>query len=144
MDARALADTNVLVYLFDADSPKKRAVARAIIDDHVRRGTLAVSAQVLGEFYVTVTRKFGRKMTASAARAALQGFAELPFLPVEAGTVLAAARRAQAHVLSFWDALLIETALAGGCAEILTEDLQDGRDFDGLKIRDPFRSARGP
>lgn len=143
MDDHALADTNVLVYLFDGDSPAKRAVARVLVDEHVRRGTLAVSAQVLGEFYVTVTRKFGKKMTPNSVREALRELGRLPFVSVDAGTVLAAATLSQDHTLSFWDALLVETAREGGCDELLTEDLQDGRDFDGVRIRNPFLRAEG-
>ena len=48
-------DTNVLVYLFDADAPEKQACARENLCDE--RDRLVVSVQVLGEFYVTVTRK---------------------------------------------------------------------------------------
>ena len=48
-------DTNVLVYLFDADSSKKQARARDLLREE--RDRLIVSVQVLGEFFVTVTRK---------------------------------------------------------------------------------------
>jgi predicted nucleic acid-binding protein len=39
---------------------------------------------------------------------------------------------------SFWDALIIEAALAGGAERLLTEDLQDGQVIDGLRIENPF------
>ena len=45
------------------------------------------------------------------------------------------------HQISFWDALLVHPARHVGCTTLLTEDLQDGRRFDGLVVRNPFRSS---
>jgi len=40
--------------------------------------------------------------------------------------------------ISFWDALIVVAAQAGGCEEIWTEDLQDGQVFEGVKVVNPF------
>ncbi|HXV64692.1 MAG TPA: hypothetical protein VEK15_28600 [Vicinamibacteria bacterium] len=40
--------------------------------------------------------------------------------------------------ISYWDAAVIEAARALGCAEILSEDLSDGQDYDGVVVRNPF------
>jgi predicted nucleic acid-binding protein len=140
MSDRALVDTNVFVYMFDADAPAKRETARALVDVDARRGSLVVSAQVLGEFYVVVTKKLAKPLSAAHAEQAVRGLAAIPLLPIDADTVLAAVGRSRADKLSYWDALLVETARAGKCDELITEDLQDGRDFDGVRIRDPFRT----
>ena len=139
MSDRSLVDTNVFVYMFDADAPKKRAIARELVDGGARRGTLVLSAQVLGEFYVTVTQKLAKPLAPADAARAVKNLAALPLLPVDAGAVIAAVARSQSDKIAYWDALLVETARAGGCAELLTEDLQDGRDFDGLHVVNPFR-----
>lgn len=141
MNPRILVDTSVLVYLFDGDAPDKREVARQVVDEHVRRGSLRVSAQVLGEFYVTVTRKFARQLSAAAVRDAMRDLAHLPFVAIDGETVLAAVAGSQEHTLSFWDALIVETARVGGCEVVLTEDMQDGREFGAVTIRNPFRGA---
>lgn len=44
------------------------------------------------------------------------------------------------HGLSFWDALVVRAAKQAGCGVLLTEDLQDGREIDGVRIVDPFRN----
>jgi predicted nucleic acid-binding protein len=62
-------DTNVLVYAFDDDAPDKRKTARRLLDD--KADQLVLSAQVLGEFYVTVTRKLARPLPANRAVEAL-------------------------------------------------------------------------
>lgn len=135
----AFIDTNVLVYMFDGDDTAKRDVARHLYRDRAPGGTLVLSAQILGEFYVTVTRKLARPLDAALAAEVVRDLSALPFVSVSAATVAAAVARSRSDTLSYGDALLVETARAGGCSEILTEDLQDGRDFDGVRITNPFR-----
>jgi predicted nucleic acid-binding protein len=41
--------------------------------------------------------------------------------------------------ISYWDAAIVEAAREAGCLTILTEDLQDGMDFGGVRVSNPFR-----
>lgn len=59
-------------------------------------------------------------------------------IPVDSPMILGAARRARTHTLSFWDALIVEGALAAGASRLWTEDLQAGRRFGELEIVNPF------
>ena len=68
-DDLRFVDTNVLVYLFDGDSPAKQEVARRTLKD--RPEYLVLSIQVLGEFYVSVTRKLAKPLAPDAARKAV-------------------------------------------------------------------------
>ena len=54
---RTFVDTNVLVYLFDSEEPQKQRRARELVGTLAREGALALSTQVLSEFFVTVTRR---------------------------------------------------------------------------------------
>ena len=56
MTDRVFVDSNVWIYAVDADEPVKQPRARAVLDPPTS-DTLVTSAQVLGEFYVTITRK---------------------------------------------------------------------------------------
>jgi hypothetical protein len=47
------------------------------------------------------------------------------------------------HRLSWWDSLVVGAAQLQGCALLLTEDLQDGRLYDGMTVRSPFALAPG-
>ena len=58
---RAFLDTNVLVYLFDHDEPAKTRRARELLAQ-AKPGELVLSAQVLSEFFVVVTRKLKRPL----------------------------------------------------------------------------------
>jgi predicted nucleic acid-binding protein len=137
MPVRTFLDTNVLVYAFDHDSGDKRLRARDMLAD---RGAndFVISAQVLGEFFVTVTRKLARPLTAQAAARAVDELGSLPVVRIDTVLVRAAIDTSQRAQLSYWDALIVEAAASAGCARILTEDLADGTSIRGVRIEDPF------
>lgn len=134
-------DTNVLVYLFDADSPRKQARARFLLSEVA--DSAIVSTQVLGEFHVAVTRKLARPLAFEQAQAAVEALCELRVRPIHEGLVRAAIRRSQASRLSYWDALIVETAMEAEAAVLLTEDMQDGQEFDGMRVANPFLQSVG-
>ncbi len=142
MSDRVFLDTNVLVYLFDADEPGKRAVAARLLEEHGEQA--ALSTQVLQEFYVAVTRKLGKPLNEAEAEAAVRHLAALDVVVVDTGIILAAVQLSRRHRIAFRDALIVEAALSRGCTTLLSEDMQDGRRFDTLTVANPFRSASSP
>ncbi len=139
MASRTFFDTNVLVYLFDADSPDKQARAREALQQALEHGAAVISTQVLQEFLVTVTRKLARPLPAAEAETALRRLMELPVVQVDSDLILAAAVSGRRDRISFWDALILAAASTAGCDEVLSEDLQHGRSFGRLRIVNPFR-----
>ena len=139
MASRTFFDTNVLVYLFDADSPEKQSRARKALEQALERGTVVISTQVLQEFFVTVTRKLARPLPAGEAEAALRSLMELSVIQLDPDLILAAAVGCRRDRISFWDALILAAASAAGCQEVLSEDLQHGRSFGQLRIANPLR-----
>ncbi len=137
---RAFLDTNVLVYLFDVDAPDKQEQARALLQAEVANGRAVLSTQVLQEFYVAVTRKLARPLDALTAEAALRCLAELPVTPVNSALVLRAAQRSRTDNRSFWDSLIVETAVQSGAKVLYSEDLQHGRVVEGMQIVNPFQA----
>ena len=131
-------DTNVLVYMFDADTPDKQKQARSLFKTHTEAGDILLSTQVLQEFYVTVTRNLARPLNAAQAAGTLAALAELPCVSIDNQLVLAAVRRSQASKLSFWDGLIVESALHGGAAVLYSEDMQHGQKLGSLRIENPF------
>lgn len=140
MTARCFVDTNVWVYAVDADEPAKQAQARAVLQPS-GDNALVLSAQVLGEFYVTVTRKFGRRVSEDAAWSMVERMRHLPVVPIDADLVAAAISGARAWQLSYWDALIIAAAAAAGCSRLLTEDLADGATYGGVRVENPFEKG---
>lgn len=96
---------------------------------------------MLQEFYVTVTRKLAHPMDLREARDDVRDL--MAFDPVVIdGPVMDGAWHVQDRFgLSFWDALIVAAARAAGCDRLLTEDLQDGQDLDGVLVIDPFAHA---
>ena len=130
-------DTNVLVYLFDAGSPGKQERARSLLEEVA--DSAIVSIQVLGEFYLAVTRKLERPLPEAQAQAAVNALCELQARPLNESLVKAAIRRSRASKLSYWDALIVETAIEAEATVLLSEDMQHGQRFDGMRVVNPFR-----
>ena len=142
MNGRAFFDTNVLVYRFDADEPLKQSRARDLLDTEGRRGTLVLSTQVLQEFYVSVTRKLKKPLSGQDTWQAARHLMAFHVVQVDIELISRAISFSQVHQVSFWDALVIQTALQAGCRRLLSEDLQDGRIIDHLEIINPFRDLK--
>ena len=135
-DDSLFLDTNVLVYLFDSDVPEKKAIAESIFRQH--KG-IKFSTQVLEEFYVAVTRKLGRPMHPEQALAAVENFQNFPVAVISSAVVTKGIRRSIDSKISFWDGLIVETALATGADVLVTEDLQDGWKVGSMRVWNPFK-----
>jgi|SRR4028119_433924 predicted nucleic acid-binding protein len=130
-------DTNVLVYAFDEGEPEKRAVALALIEEHLVDGDGVISVQVLREFYSAVRRE-PQPLSNEVAATAMRRLAGFSPLSEDIGMVLKAVRRAQEMSISLWDALIVEAALKAGADRLFTEDLQHGQIIEGMRVENPF------
>lgn len=135
---RTFVDTNVLVYLFDSGTPTKQQRARDLVATLARQGALALSTQVLSEFFVTVTRKLERPLPVPNALRALDDLSAFPCVALDAALVRRAALRTTTDQLSHWDALIVEAAIEAGADVLCSEDLQAGRVFQSVRVEDPF------
>jgi predicted nucleic acid-binding protein len=139
MSARSFFDTNVLVYTDDRASPAKQRRALDLVAEHRRSGTGVVSLQVLQEYFVTVTRKL--HVDARIARRKVELLAEFDVAAPGVTDILAAIDLHRLHQFSFWDALIVRSAKQAGCSILLSENFQDGREFDGVRVANPFLRA---
>jgi predicted nucleic acid-binding protein len=62
----------------------------------------------------------------------------LPVVSTDADLVRRAITTSRRWQLAVWDGLIVEAARSSGCDRILSEDLQNGQDFDGVKVVNPF------
>jgi predicted nucleic acid-binding protein len=135
---KSFVDSNVLVYLFDQDAPAKKAVTQRIIQTEGSLGNLQLSTQVLQEFYVSVTRKLAQPLKPETALEAISRFAAFSIVVVDVQLIIGAIQRSRVDSLSFWDSLIIDAALMAGSQRLWSEDLQDGRIVNGMRIENPF------
>jgi len=140
---RTFLDTNVLVYLFDHEQPAKAHKAREILEQ-AKPGALALSAQVLGEFYVVVTRKLKQPLDPATAAHALDWLGLLHVVPLDTSFAKAAVRISRSAQLSYWDALIVAAAVAGGCERLLSEDLNSGQLIESVRVENPFVEDSDP
>jgi predicted nucleic acid-binding protein len=134
--ARTFFDTNILVYADDTREPVKQPIASAQILHHMRHRSGVVSTQVLQEYFVTVTRKFKADSLRAKEKVELYGAFEVARMDLN--DILAAIDMHRLHGFSFWDALVLRMAKQSGCRILLSEDMQHGREIDGVRIVNPF------
>lgn len=138
MKERVFLDTNVLVYLFDTDTPAKQRRVQELLSNRELRARLILSTQVLQEFYVSVTRKLATPLGLEAAFQAVQDLAAFPVVQIDTPLILLAIQRSGKTKISFWDALIVEAALVTGATVLYSEDFQDGAVFGRVRVMNPF------
>ncbi|HXO27150.1 MAG TPA: PIN domain-containing protein [Thermoanaerobaculia bacterium] len=132
-------DTNVLLYAASTDprETKKARTALALLD----ATDLALSVQVLQEFFVQATRASRADRLSHAQAAGLvEAFLRFPVQDMTPALMRDAIAICERHRLSYWDAAILAGARALGCDVVLSEDLAHGRSYDGVRVENPFRA----
>ena len=128
-------DTNVVVYAFDRADPKKQRIAIEVLEGDER---LVLSTQVLLETWWVLTRRIAEPLKENQASDVINRLSELPVVLTDPQLVKQAVETCRRFDIAIWDALIIESARAAGCKCVLSEDLQPGQDFDGVRVGNPF------
>lgn len=137
MTAKRFFDTNVVIYAYDDSEPTKQAVARSLLLNAAATTTGVISTQVLGEFFhATVVRR--PLLTVANARTALRALSRLQVATIPPSLVEQAVDLHERFQLRYWDALIIATAKHEGCDEVLSEDMNHGQNYDGVRVTNPF------
>jgi predicted nucleic acid-binding protein len=133
-------DTNVLLYAVLHNEEAQAKAARA--NELLLATDLALSVQVLQEFYAQATRESrpGR-ITHEQATLFIDTFRGFPVQDITVGLMLAAFETRTRFQISYWDAAIIEAARVLGCEVLLSEDLSDGQDYAGVRVENPFRDC---
>ena len=139
MIAESFLDTNILFYaaLGRDTEEAKRARAKELLATE----RFGLSAQVLQEFFVNVTRKTERPMTPAQAMEWLEELDEFPCVPIDRSLVKVAAEFSVRFRLSYWDAALIAAAELLGAQTLYTEDLNHNQLYGSVRVVNPFRNA---
>ena len=136
---KVFIDSNVLLYALDAGQPAKRDTAIELLDRLTLARRVVFSTQVFQETYSVSVRKIG--LTGAAAQKSLTGLFSYPVVQVDLPLLEAAMQRHQQDKIAFYDALIVESALSGGCAILASEDFQSGRKFGSLRVINPFKEV---
>jgi predicted nucleic acid-binding protein len=128
-------DTNLLVYAEGVDDPVRQKRAEDILGS-LPNEKLVISVQVLGELYNVLVRKGVSRSRAQTVALSWRGALAV----VETGKDLmgTALELANQHRLRIWDALILAAASEAGCALLISEDFQDGFQWKGVTVANPF------
>lgn len=133
-----LLDTNVLVYAYDRSEPIKQAEALALIDRLASSGNGVLSAQVLAEFFITITRKLAAPLSVERALLSLENYlASWIVFDTTSLVVLEAARGVRDHHFSYYDAQIWAVARLNQVPVIFSEDFTPAT-IEGVQFVNPF------
>jgi predicted nucleic acid-binding protein len=134
MSDRVFIDTNILIYLYSEDEPEKRRKSIELLDAN----SPVISTQVINEFVNTLRRKFSFEY--DAIYGAIQELAGIfTVIPQSMETIVSAIQMAKRYGYSYFDSLIIASALESNCEILYTEDLQHSQLIeDRLTITNPF------
>ncbi|MGF1531804.1 MAG: PIN domain-containing protein [Puniceicoccaceae bacterium] len=136
MTVESFFDTNILIYAVDgseAGTGKKAAALRLI-----EREEFGLSAQVLQEFYVTVTGKLKQPLSPERALALIERFEKFPLAAVDASLVVLGIRNSLRFQISYWDGAILAAAERLGARIVYSEDLNHGQFYGRLTVINPF------
>lgn len=136
MSAKVFLDTNVIIYGYSQDEPEKQKAAC----ECAQAQESWISTQVFNETINILKRKFSldyHQITAVVDELSQQH--QLAIVSLD--TIRKALDIAQRYQYSYFDSLMIASALEVGCDHLYSEDLQDGQKIDNiLTISNPFRN----
>jgi len=134
-----LLDSNIIVYAFDARDVLKRRRAIEVVNRLAKLNVAAVSPQILGETYVSLTHRSRVAMGLEEAERAIWRLVSLfEVFDLSIESVREAIRISRLVRVQYWDALLISTARLNGLSFLLSEDMQDGQTIEGVRIVNPL------
>lgn len=139
MNDKTFVDTNILVYAHDLDAGKKHEAARDLVKSLWESRNGVISTQVLQELYVTLTRKIPAPLENPLARRIVSNYLTWEVAVNDGAVVLQASEIEERNNLSFWDAMIVAAAYNLNAAVLLTEDLSDGQQIEGITIRNPLK-----
>ncbi len=129
-------DTNILIYSIDRQAGKRHQRSIELIEE-MSQHDCVLTLQALSEFYSAVTRK-GKMPRDDAAAQVNDWMILFPVVNAEPGVLKRAMKTVSDHQFSFWDAMLLETAVRAAVTRFFSEDMQHDRLWKGMSIQNPY------
>lgn len=131
-------DTNIFLYAYDLSEPVKKKKAENLVSALWQSRQGAISIQVLQELYVNLTRKLPKPVSFELAAKIIADLGQWRLHEPVLTDLQRAIELEKGYKLSFWDAMIVSSALQMGCKVLWTEDLGSGQYINDLIIRNPF------
>ena len=138
MSDKRFVDTNILVYAHDRSAGVKHKRAQSLIEQLWNSGQGVLSTQVLQELCVNLRRKIQPALVADEVRRLIQDYLSWEIVVNTTDSVIEALEIEQRHKISFWDALIVQSALTSGATVLYSEDLAAGQRYGTIRVIDPL------
>ena len=130
-------DTNILLYAVELDPTQFEKKRRA--RDLLKEPDLAISVQVLQEFYAQATRpNRNLPMAHDDALRFLETLGNMRIYPMTVEIFHSAVAISRRYQLSYWDGAILASALSAGCDAVYSEDMSPSQDYGGVRVINPF------
>jgi len=140
MKDKIFLDSNILIYSFDKTDKIKQKISLDLTRHLVFNDNVYISTQVIQEFYINATQKIKEKIPSEEAKEFIQCLKSSNIYVNDTDTIIQAIDIQKKYKLSFWDSLIISSALNLDCNLLYSEDLQDEFVIDGkLIVKNPFK-----
>jgi predicted nucleic acid-binding protein len=132
-------DTNIFIYAHDNSDPLKSEIAKTLILDQVSMNHAVISFQVIQEFCNATLKESKHLLDVKDVKRVIN---EL-LMPLVAHTqnelfIQKTLDLFNSYSLSFYDAAIIQAANDLGCDIVYSEDMQNGANYDGVIVVNPF------
>lgn len=135
---KQFVDTNIFIYAYDLSAPEKNKAAKKLVANLWESGLGVISIQVLQELYVNLTRKLPNPVSREQAA---QIVTDLAYWHLHRPNIIdlqKALTIEKEHNISFWDAMIVSSALQMDCKILWTEDLNNRQSIADLVVLNPF------
>jgi len=136
---RHFVDTNVLIYAYDVSAGIKHQRAKELLSSLWEDENGCLSVQVLQEFYVVATKKMTRPLSPQMASQIITDLSVWRIHAPQVHDVINAIDLQQRYQLSFWDAMIVNSALTLDCAILWSEDLNHLQTYQQVRVQNPFK-----
>jgi predicted nucleic acid-binding protein len=134
-------DTNILVYAYDVSAGRKHSLAVELMNGWWENRNGCLSTQILQEFYVSITQKVASPLEQRTARSLVADLSHWRCHIPEPGDLLHAIDKQSTYQLSFWDAMVVQSAARLGCKRLISEDLSHGQRYGEILTTNPFLTS---
>lgn len=132
-------DSNIWIYIHvDANEDEKHAKAISLLENEISQSRIICSVQVINEFHWILERKYkiDRKLITKKVQS-IQKIASI--VPLTINTYEKAVNLRRNYDLSFWDSLIVASAVENDADIVFSEDMRDGLVVQKkLKILNPL------
>lgn len=134
MSDKVFIDSNVLIYAYSIDEPEKLDAVQDLLNKH---DSIIISTQTINEFINVTTRK--KMLSIEKIPLVVEEFFKVFSVAlIDQKVIQKAIMLAHQHRYSYFDCLMLASAIVQDCAILYSEDMHHSHVLENLKIINPF------